>query len=47
MTLAVGATLAVAAALLAAMVRLIAWALAGEPGRAHHRAPADTEPEQQ
>ncbi|MEK9521437.1 hypothetical protein MIU24_18885 [Streptomyces venezuelae] len=46
MTLALAATLTVAAALLAAGVHLIAWTLRGEPGRAHHTAPTDQEPEQ-
>ncbi|MFD4371518.1 hypothetical protein ACFWPY_07990 [Streptomyces sp. NPDC058527] len=46
MTLALAATLTVAAALLAAGVHLIAWTLRGEPGRAHHTEPTDTEPEQ-
>ncbi|MFF5501242.1 hypothetical protein [Streptomyces roseolus] len=47
MTLAAAASLTVAAALLAAGVHLIAWTLRGEPGRIHHTAPNDTEPEQQ
>ncbi|MFI6371030.1 hypothetical protein [Streptomyces sp. NPDC050546] len=42
-TAAVVANLAVAAVLLAAGSRLIAWALSGEPGRAHH-AQEDQEP---
>jgi hypothetical protein len=33
---AVAANVAVAVVLLAASVRLIVWALSGEPGRAHH-----------
>lgn len=39
---AVAANLAVAVVLLGAAVRLIVWALSGEPGRAH-RAPQDGE----
>ena len=42
MTAAVAADLSVAAVLLAASVRLIVWALSGEPGRAHHGDQDDT-----
>jgi hypothetical protein len=42
---AVAANVAVAVVLLAASVRLIVWALSGEPGRVHH-APRNTEPDQ-
>lgn len=40
---AVAANLAVAVTLLAVGVRLVVWALSGEPGRVHHQ---DQDPDQ-